>query len=104
MGVGGQRHALPALSPGMTRYHLYRRLGGSHGRYGRVRKISPPLGFDLRAIQPVASRYTDWAVPAHNKIYYCLKYATTATVHIVSYFHSIPDKLFSLLDAVASAG
>jgi hypothetical protein len=26
---------------------------------GQVRNISPPLGFDPRAVQPVASRYTD---------------------------------------------
>jgi hypothetical protein len=29
-----------------------------------VRKISPPPGFDPRTVQPVASRYTDWAIPA----------------------------------------
>ena len=23
-------------------------------------------GFDLRTLQPVASRYTDWAIPAHD--------------------------------------
>jgi len=23
-------------------------------------------GFDPRTVQPVASRYTDWAIPAHN--------------------------------------
>ena len=28
MGVGGQLHASAALPPGMTRYPLYRRLGG----------------------------------------------------------------------------
>ena len=28
----------------MTRYPLYRRLGGLQGRSGRVRKISPPTG------------------------------------------------------------
>ena len=28
MGVGGQRHAPAALPPGMSRYPLYRRLGG----------------------------------------------------------------------------
>jgi hypothetical protein len=42
-----------------TRYPLYRRLGGPQGRSGRVRKISTPLGFDPRTVQPVASRYTD---------------------------------------------
>jgi hypothetical protein len=39
---------------------LYRRLGGPQDRSGRVRKISPPPGFDPRTVQPVASRYTDW--------------------------------------------
>jgi hypothetical protein len=43
-GVGGQRHALAALSPGETRYPLYSRLGGAQGRSERVRKISPPTG------------------------------------------------------------
>ena len=59
MDVGGQRHAPAALPPGKTLYSLYRKLGGPQGRSGRVRKISPPLGFDPRTVQPVASRYTD---------------------------------------------
>ena len=67
MGVGGQRHNPAALPPGKTRYLLYRRPGGPQGRAGRVRKISPPPGFDPRTIQPVASRYTDWATPARQK-------------------------------------
>jgi len=50
-----------SLPPGKTRYPLYRRLGGPQGRSGQVRKISPPPGFDPRTVQPVASRYTDWA-------------------------------------------
>jgi hypothetical protein len=44
---------------GKTRYPLYRNLVGPQGRFGRVRKISPPPGFDPRTSQPVASRYTD---------------------------------------------
>jgi hypothetical protein len=67
MGVCGQRHApanLPRERPGTP---LYRRLGGAQSRSGRVRKISPPPGFDPRTFQPVASRYTDWAIPAHNQ-------------------------------------
>ena len=66
MGVGGQHHALAALPPGRTRYPLYRRLGRPQGRSGRRRKISPLPVFDPRTVQPVASRYTDWAIPAHN--------------------------------------
>jgi hypothetical protein len=70
MGVGGQRHAPAALPPGITRYPLYRRLGRTQGRSGRVLKISPPPGFDPRAVQLVASRYTDYAIPAHLRCIY----------------------------------
>ena len=48
-----------------TRYPLYRRLGGPQGRSGRMQNISLPAGLDPRTVQPVASRYTDWAIPAH---------------------------------------
>jgi hypothetical protein len=55
------------FNPGKeTRYQLYRRQGGPQGRSGRLRKISPPPGFDPQTVQPVASRYTDWAIPAHR--------------------------------------
>jgi len=64
--MGGQRHVPVALSPGKTRYPLYRRVGEPQGRSGQVRKISPPPGFDPRIVQLVASRYTDWALPARN--------------------------------------
>jgi len=47
-----------SLSPGKTRYPLYRRLAGPLGRCGQVRKISPPPTFDPRTVQPLASRYT----------------------------------------------
>ena len=29
-------------------------------------KISLPPGFDPRTVQPVAGRYTDWAITAHR--------------------------------------
>jgi hypothetical protein len=66
MGVGGQGYTPATLSPGSIGYALYRKLGGHQGRSGRVRKILPPLGFDPRTVQPVASRYTDWAIAAHR--------------------------------------
>jgi hypothetical protein len=40
-----------------TRYSLYRRLCRAQGRSGRVRKMSPPPGFDPRTVQPEASCY-----------------------------------------------
>ena len=51
-----------SLTPGTTRYPLYGRLGGSQGRSGKVRKISPQLVFDPWTVQPEASRYTDYAI------------------------------------------
>ena len=69
MEVGGQHHAPAALPPEKARYPLYRRLGRPQGRFGRVRIISPPPGFDPRTVQPVASRYTDWAIPAATARY-----------------------------------
>jgi hypothetical protein len=62
MRVDGQRHTPAASPPGRIRCPLYRRLGGPQSRSGRVRKISPPPGFDPRTVQPVASRCADWAI------------------------------------------
>jgi hypothetical protein len=76
-GVGGQRHALAALLPIKIRYPLYRRLSGFHGRFGRVRKIWSPPRFEPRTVHPVASRYTDYATPAHNWNTYALLNAVT---------------------------
>jgi hypothetical protein len=60
-GEGSASRPGHSLSPGKTRYPLYRRLSGPQGRSGQVRKISHPPGFDSRTVQPVASRYTDYA-------------------------------------------
>ena len=60
-------HTLPQRK---TQYPLYKRLGGPQGRSGQVRKISPPPGFDPWTVQPVASRYTDYATrpqPAYKQ-------------------------------------
>jgi hypothetical protein len=58
-GMGGQSHALASLPAGKTRYPLYRRLAGSQGPCGRLRKISPMPVLIPQTIQPIASRYTD---------------------------------------------
>jgi hypothetical protein len=70
-GVGGQRHAPAALPLGNTLFPLYRKLGGPQSRSRRVRKISPPPGFDRHTVQPVTSRYTHTYVYIYiNKIVY----------------------------------
>ena len=43
-GEGSASRPGRSLPPGKTRYQLYRRLSGSQGRSGQVRKISPPTG------------------------------------------------------------
>ena len=40
--------------------------GWAQGRSGWVRKVLSSLGFDPRIVQPVAIRYTDYAIPAHD--------------------------------------
>jgi hypothetical protein len=61
------RHGHTVL-PEKTLYPLYRGMGGSQGRPGQVRKISPPPEFDPPTDQPVGSRYTDWAIRAGGQI------------------------------------
>ena len=52
-----------ALLPGKeARYILFRRMGGPNG----CGKSPPQPGFYPGAIQPVASLYTDWAIPTHD--------------------------------------
>jgi len=48
------------LPPGKTRYPFYRRLGGPQGRSGRAENLVS-TGIRSRTVQPVVSRYTDWA-------------------------------------------
>ena len=48
------------LLPGRTQYPLYRKLGGPQGRSGRAENLVL-IGIRSRAVQPVVSRYTDWA-------------------------------------------
>ena len=101
-----------ALPPGKSRYPLYRWLDGPQGRSGRVRKISPPsLGFDPRTVQPVASRYTDWTIPAHAtrklsyfsllSVSFCVTFqsagiATSSSVRVFSLLFFITYYIWSL--------
>ena len=68
----GQHHSPAPLPPGKTLYPLYRRLFGPPVLSGQVHKISPPPGFDPRTVQPVASRYTNWTIPAHIVVHIVL--------------------------------
>jgi hypothetical protein len=53
------------LRAGKTRHPLYRRLGGPQGRSERAENLVP-TGIRSRIVQPLVSRYTDWATqPTH---------------------------------------
>ena len=65
MWVCGQHHAPAALAP--RKRPVTHCIGGwiSHKAcLDGCGKSRQPPGFDPRSVQPVASRYTDWAIPA----------------------------------------
>jgi hypothetical protein len=66
MGVDGQRHAPATLPPGRDLVPIVQEAGWAPWLVGQARKISLSLGFDSWTVQPVASRYTDCAIPAHQ--------------------------------------
>jgi hypothetical protein len=53
----------------MTWCPLYRRLCGPQGWYRWAWKILPSLAFNLLAIQPLVSHYTDCAILVHIRTY-----------------------------------
>jgi hypothetical protein len=71
MDVSRQIHALVTLTQGKNlRYPLDGSLGGHQSRSGRgieEKNSQSPPGIEPRSsdLQPVASRYTDWAMPAN---------------------------------------
>jgi hypothetical protein len=60
-GEGPSVTPRPPFTPTKDPIPIVQEAGGPQGRSGQVRKISPPPGFDPRTVQPVASRYTDYA-------------------------------------------
>jgi hypothetical protein len=56
-----QHHSPAALYPQNDSIPIVQEAGWPQVLSGQVRKISPPPGFDPRTVQPVASRYTDYA-------------------------------------------
>ena len=64
MGVGGQRHPPAWERPGT---HCMGGWVGPRAGLDGCGKSRPPLRYDPRTVQPVASRYTDYAIPAHER-------------------------------------
>ena len=57
------------LPPGKTQYPFYRRLGGPQGRSGWAENLIP-IRIRSRTVQPIVSRYTDWATWPTKKLSY----------------------------------
>jgi hypothetical protein len=82
-GEWSAAHSGRTLPPGRTRYPLYRRLVGPV--WTRAENLTPPPpGFDPRTVQPVVSRYTDWATgPMGQKVPldFCVAIYTSVRLH-----------------------
>ena len=66
-------------------------MGPKAGLDGRG-KSRPPPGFDSATVQPVESRYTDWAIPAHIKHkLYVLSSGPTNAQHMYVYMSTTYD-------------
>ena len=61
MGWGVSVMTRPLFTPWKDPVPIVHEAGGPQGWSAQVRKILPPPGFDPRTIQPVASRYTNYA-------------------------------------------
>ena len=60
--MSGQRHAPAALYPGKDPVPVVQEAGWAPGPvWTCAENLTPPPGFDPRTVQPVASRYTDYA-------------------------------------------
>ena len=64
----GQRDAPAALTPGKEPVPIVLEAGWAPGPvWTGAKNLAPPV-FNPRTIQPVASRYTDWAIRAHGQV------------------------------------
>jgi len=70
---------------------------------GQMRKISPPPGFDFRAFQPVASRYTEYAIPDHVMVIIIIIIIILVITFMQGIYNCIPEtKHVSMVHSVAA--
>jgi hypothetical protein len=68
--VGGQHDSPATLLPGKNKVPNLLEARWAAGPVWMARKISPPPGFNPRTIQPLANRYSDYAIPVLAKLIY----------------------------------
>jgi len=103
-GVGCQRKTPASLAPVKTWCPLNMRPGGFQDWSVRAWKFSPPPGFQLQTVQPVASRYTDSAIPGQSQSSRCgLLYQLLGSIRRMSFeLVSNPHTLLYLVFCTAS--
>jgi hypothetical protein len=69
MVMFARRHAPADLSKEGAPVPIIQGLGWAPGSVWTCVKNSPPPGFDPRTAQPVASRYTEYAMTAHHRLW-----------------------------------
>ena len=101
MGVRDHRHAPAALLPGKRPgTHCIGGLVGPRAGMGRCGKSCLPPGFDPRTAQPVANRYTDWAIAARCQIMVSIIVPILVYVQAVSGGHCHTPGEFVVLTAM----
>jgi hypothetical protein len=94
----------PAQSSQVSTHHIGGWVGPS-GQSGWMWKILPLPGFNPWTVQPIASRYTDSAIPAPNTIYdwkyISINYLTILIV-VLSIFHESVKENQLMLKGVVS--
>jgi len=64
-----QRHALSLYPMERDPVPIVQEAGWAPGPvWTGAENLAPPPGFDPRTVQIVASRFTDWAIPAHKRL------------------------------------
>jgi len=79
MGLDGQRHVPATIRQEKSRYPLKRKLAGTQERFGRGGNFAPPPGLNLRTVQPIASRCTNYGIRIHVNEILILNFKLFAT-------------------------
>ena len=66
MGVGGERHAPAALPPRVTRHPFVKKAAWVPEPFSTSAENLASTGIRSPDRRAVASRYTDYGIPAHN--------------------------------------
>jgi len=84
----------PLFTPRKPWYPLYRRLGGPQGRSGQVRKNLASTGIRSPDVQPVASRYSDYAtrLTSHRLNISVKRYNESVIREHFSWFNEISNR------------